>query len=1088
MIFNLEHLRREFDAGTLELGAGLVDSGLLMAPTVQRSGELVTCLVHHPGKRPFRVYVRVRQPSLQAVDIAGECTCHTGRNCRHIAAVLLKALDLERSTQDPEPEPQRAASSTSSMRTSRASAQTVPAQHAQRGIIYVLTPLDSASETLIVEIFSGWRLQAGGYAAITRYMLGSYAFRGVPPRFLEPQDVEILDGLSELEAGPRSISRRLSDPSAVRLLAAMLETGRCHFADSGAPALRHGPPAPAEIRWTLDEYGLQRLEPRLTNRTARLFWLSTFWYVDEENAECGAVQTGLEERALRQLAALSPVPPEDAAKTQKALQRRFPHADLLPLEQLPIDDMPHSRPVPCLRLISRTPARSEAGRIPGDGAVLQFDYGGPLLRPEGPATRLVGTRVLRARRDPAVERSCMARLLRHGFSRGTAPAGEPFSEWLTLPENPDAWALFQSQKLPQLLEDGWRVEIDENFRFRVLQPRQWFTEIDHEDGNDWFGVSVGVELEGRRLNLLRVLVELLRQFPEVLSRESLRELDEGRHLFVPLDEGGLLPLPFARLRHILETLFELYEEGSLDSEDKLRLNRFQLVRIAELEASEEARLCWLGARELRELSRRLRDRRGIEPAEIPEGLRAQLRPYQRSGLDWLQFLREAELSGILADDMGLGKTVQTLAHVLLEKQQGRLDRPAMVVSPTSLVTNWRREAVRFAPDLRVLTLHGPERQERFASIPENDLVLTTYPLLPRDQDALRAHAYHLLILDEAQQVKNPRSRAGQVIRTLDARQRLCLTGTPLENHLEELWVLFDFLLPGLLGTRRQFGRLYRNPIERGADGEIAERLAQRIRPFLLRRTKQAVAPELPEKTEIVRSVELDRPQRELYESIRLSVHQKVMQEIAAKGLARSQIAILDALLKLRQVCCDPRLVKLESAREVAASAKLGLLMDLLPEMLDEGRRILLFSQFTSMLGLIEEALAAGGLQYLKLTGQTRNRQPLIDRFQTGHVPLFLISLKAGGLGLNLTAADTVIHYDPWWNPAVERQATDRAHRIGQSGRVFVYKLICEGTVEERILALQDRKRALADAVYDRPDAAEPQWTEKTLEELLAPLG
>ncbi|MDZ7826180.1 MAG: DEAD/DEAH box helicase [Gammaproteobacteria bacterium] len=472
----------------------------------------------------------------------------------------------------------------------------------------------------------------------------------------------------------------------------------------------------------------------------------------------------------------------------------------------------------------------------------------------------------------------------------------------------------------------------------------------------------------------------------------------------------------------------------------------------------------------------------------PAGLRTGLRPYQQRGLDWLQFLREHGFGGILADDMGLGKTVQALAHLLREKEAGRADRPSLVVAPTSLMFNWRHEARRFAPDLRVLVLHGPRRKARFAAIGEHDLVLTTYPLLARDKDALLAQPYHLAILDEAQFIKNPRAQASRVARRIEARHRLCLTGTPLENHLGELWSLFDFAAPGLLGSDKQFRRLFRTPIEKHDNEAAMDCLTRRVRPFLLRRTKAQAAAELPEKTEIVQSVALENQQRELYETVRLAVHRQVYQAIERRGLARSHVIVLDALLKLRQVCCDPRLVDMDEARAVTQSAKLTMLMTLLPEMIEEGRRVLVFSQFTSMLALIEAALQELGLGYAKLTGRTRNRQAAVERFQAGEVPVFLISLKAGGTGLNLTAADTVIHYDPWWNPAVERQAADRAHRIGQDQPVFIYKLICEGTLEEKIQRLQRQKDALAEGLHRHGGTGEPRWTEQDLEALFQPLG
>ncbi|HSK39092.1 MAG TPA: DEAD/DEAH box helicase, partial [Arenibaculum sp.] len=476
------------------------------------------------------------------------------------------------------------------------------------------------------------------------------------------------------------------------------------------------------------------------------------------------------------------------------------------------------------------------------------------------------------------------------------------------------------------------------------------------------------------------------------------------------------------------------------------------------------------------------------PAEPPPGLAGELRPYQRIGLAWLQLLGSCDLGGVLADDMGLGKTVQTLAHIAAEKAAGRLDRPCLVVAPTSLMTNWRREAQRYVPGLRVLTLHGPDRHDRFAAIPDHDLVLTTYALLPRDQDRLLAQDWHVAVLDEAQAIKNPRAKTALTAVQLKARQRLCLTGTPLENNLDELWSLFQFLMPGLLGDRTRFQRVFRTPIEKHGDHERRQQLARRVRPFLMRRTKRQVAAELPEKTEIVEHVELDGDQRDLYESIRVAMDARIRQEVSRKGLARSHIVILDALLKLRQVCCDPRLVKLDRARRVKQSAKLARLLEMLPEMVAEGRRILLFSQFTAMLDLIEAETRRLGIAHVRLDGSTRDRATPVERFQAGEVPLFLISLKAGGTGLNLTAADTVIHYDPWWNPAVERQATDRAHRIGQDKAVFVYKLLGVGTVEETIQALQARKQALAEGLFDPDGGALPTLAEEDIDLLLAPIG
>ena len=551
-----------------------------------------------------------------------------------------------------------------------------------------------------------------------------------------------------------------------------------------------------------------------------------------------------------------------------------------------------------------------------------------------------------------------------------------------------------------------------------------------------------------------------------------------------LDEQRLLPLPVGRVRDILNILVEMFGSEPLDDEGRLQLHALKAAQLVELEAATgAARLRWMGGEQMLELGRKLRDFQGIEDVKVPENFQTTLRPYQQQGLNWLQFLREYRLGGILADDMGLGKTVQTLSHLLLEKNAGRLDKPCLVIAPTSLMGNWRFEANRFAPDLKVLVLHGTERREHFDTVDQYDLVLTTYPLLPRDKQELLKQHYYLLILDEAQNIKNPKAKATQIVHQIKADLRLCLTGTPMENHLGELWSMFHFLLPGLLGDQHRF----RTPIEREHDLHRRDALYKRIKPFMLRRTKEAVIEELPEKTEIVRTIEIDGTQRDLYETIRLTMNEKVRQEIAAKGLSRSQIIILDALLKLRQICCDPRLLKMDAARKVQESAKLEALMDMIPEMVEEGRKVLLFSQFTSMLTLIEKELKSHSIGYAKLTGQTRKRSEAIDSFQNGDVPVFLISLKAGGVGLNLTAADTVIHYDPWWNPAVEQQATDRAHRIGQTRKVFVYKLITAGTVEEKIQELQSRKQQLADAMLSGNAEVGSQLSHKDLEALFAPL-
>jgi hypothetical protein len=627
---------------------------------------------------------------------------------------------------------------------------------------------------------------------------------------------------------------------------------------------------------------------------------------------------------------------------------------------------------------------------------------------------------------------------------------------------------------------------------------------------EWFKLSLGMNVGGERRNILPLLPELLAQLGaaaqtaipaagQSLSQQtSLSTLQLPAYLYIKQDDG-YLRLPCEPLRPWLQALLELMTERGLRKKNdlkielggtSLRLSRLEAMRLeAELQQHPKAGGHWQGEDSLQEMLGQLASRKNLPTVTLPSGLKAQLRPYQLEGVRWLQFLHTHGLSGILADDMGLGKTLQTLTHILIEKETGRLALPVLLVAPVSLMGNWRKEAAHFAPALRVLVVQGSGRHETAAEMGSFDLVIAPYSLLQRDRERWQAQSWHMVVLDEAQNIKNASSHAAQIAGALDAKHRLCLSGTPMENNLGELWSLFNFLMPGFLGSQARFKSLYRTPIEKHGDQQRAERLRHRLKPFMLRRLKSEVATDLPKKQVCISVVALAEPQADLYETIRLGTEKTVHEALANKGLAGAQIQILDALLKLRQVCCDPRLVALPAAKKVKSSAKLELLMELLPDLLAAGRRVLLFSQFTSMLELIEEELEKRQLKWVKLTGQSQNREQLIERFTSGQVPLFLISLKAGGVGLNLTEADTVIHYDPWWNPAAQAQATDRAHRIGQTKPVMVYKLVAQDTIEERILALQERKAALADSMYgDMTEGTQPIMTQSDLASLLEPLG
>ncbi|WP_235953415.1 DEAD/DEAH box helicase [Noviherbaspirillum galbum] len=686
---------------------------------------------------------------------------------------------------------------------------------------------------------------------------------------------------------------------------------------------------------------------------------------------------------------------------------------------------------------------------------------------------------------------------------------------------------FWADELPSLQSEGWSVVVRPGFTHESVTVDAWHVIVSHATGEvlgkeavrmrrsehavklalspldqtsrggSWM-LSLGMEIHGQVVDLVPLLAQLIRRDGRWLHAEQLARIDDKEMVRLRAPGGKRIDAPAGALKPIVGHFLDLLSDQHRQ-EGPLPLSSWDAQRVdalfIDLEESARERAgahgTWQlqGDAGLRSLARRLFDAGAPTPVAPPVGLEIVLRPYQLHGLAWLQYLREHRLAGILADDMGLGKTAQTLAHVLLEKQAGRLDLPALVVLPTSLIFNWQAEAGRIAPSLRVLTLQGPQRAEDFARMAEVDLVLTTYPLLWRDIDSLRTQRYHFLILDEAQTVKNAGSRGAQAVRRLQARHRLSLTGTPLENNLGELWTQFDFLMPGFLGDARSFTRLWRRPIEVNGETLRAQLLARRVRPFILRRRKDEVASELPPRTDMIRRVQLQGRQRDLYESVRVAADDQVRRILKRKGFAGAQITILDALLKLRQVCCDPYLLKEITPAPDIERAKLELLQDMLPALVAEGRRILVFSQFREMLSILQGALTDLNLPWLALTGETRaaDRGAIVAQFQARTVPILLVTLKAGGVGLNLTAADTVIHMEPWWNPAVEEQATARAHRIGQDQSVFVIKLVVEGSIEERILELQARKAALADSILGNDQALAPKFSQEDLDNLLAPL-
>ncbi|HLK36091.1 MAG TPA: SNF2-related protein [Polyangiaceae bacterium] len=616
------------------------------------------------------------------------------------------------------------------------------------------------------------------------------------------------------------------------------------------------------------------------------------------------------------------------------------------------------------------------------------------------------------------------------------------------------------------LPDDWDIFIPDDLVDVQMRDEALSANARVSSGVDWLSLRLNFESEG----------------VAVTQEELARCLAEGRK-YVRLADGTFARLDPNKVREVLQRQAEILATGGGNG---ARLPLSQSGRIEEL-------LVQVGrstiAGETRELFKKLKDIDEIKGTRKPRNLKAQLRPYQEQGFQWLWFLHEIGGGGVLADDMGLGKTVQTLALLLAVKNEDskiegkRKPFKVLIVAPTSVVTNWLREMDKFAPSLRHALWHGAERKERQDEFEDADVVVTSYALLRRDEEILKEIDWRYVILDEAQQIKNPLSATARAAKRFKADRRLALTGTPIENRLSEIWSIFDFVSPGLLGPLDKFDERYSRPIDAG-DRTVAERLRATIHPFILRRTKGEVARDLPEKIETDQFCELTGEQAALYAAVLKEVRAQVMGEVERQGLARSHIQILAGLTRLRQAACDPRLLGLPRQFGDEDSGKLVALRDLVQTCIEGGHKVLVFSQFVSMLQIVKRAMDDDKVTYEYLDGSTKDRQRVVENFQSDDgPPIFLISLKAGGSGLNLTAADTVIHFDPWWNPAVEDQATDRAHRIGQTKVVTTYRLIAKGTIEEKILELAEKKRELVGAVLAEDVGGAKKLTKGDLEDL-----
>ena len=1104
----------DFNATTLLRSKAYVSERIIRKITICHDpagrGVFVGAAVHGTSPRPYMADILFREKR-GVWSIEPECSCPVGFNCKHAAALLsLIAFQLARGggNVSGSGQPQLSPELNEWLRelekaaaTGRPKPAAPAAKPEPRFLAYCLEqPLYQQGAKLSFVMRVGTRQKNGD---ITISDSRANADPSKPPKYMVREDLVItalyhqryrkLHLWNDMPLQGSDWDELLEGAHATGRLFYGIESYRTKQSADYRPVTL-GPAVAVDATWESSPDGNARPVLRCGNPDLIILPTQPPRYFDTATATLGLLESELPGAVL----AAWQNGPSVSANNLAAVSSRFAAisaAALPPPVRMETETRPASPPQPHLRVHSRVLGSKWHQQTFTIGQ-LSFRYNdspplSPLASGEVASHAEIrgGKRVVWPR-DFKAEHTHAKRLMNAGFIALTevvapvlldaaalyscvpaVPLPTPQLAWLNLLEGPE---------IQKLRDAGWTIEIDPKAGLTAHDASEFFPaiEADPDHGIDWFRFDISFELGGKKLSLIPIIADAIRQdFPPA----DTPELPEFITLPCENPEHGFIRFPARRLLEIVDQVRHLFH-GHAAGDGPIRMDRLAAAGVADTLAIDSSET----TRALAKLGHSLKHITALPPAEVPKSVRAKLRPYQEEGFRWLQFLAGHGLHGILADDMGLGKTVQTLAHLAAERAK-KPGLPSLVIAPTSVVPNWADEAAKFTPKLKVLVLQGQARAAEFGQIKKADIVLTSYPLLTRDFDELSKQDWHLLILDEAQSIKNPKALAAQNACKLKAAHRLCLSGTPMENHLGELWSLMRFLMPGFLADEKTFNTHLRRPIERDRSGDAQLALNRRVSPLILRRTKDQVATELPAKTEIIHGIDLSKKQTDLYESVRAAMDKRVRDAIADKGLAKSHIIVLDALLKLRQICCHPQLLKTPAAQNVTESAKLDYLTaELLPTLIEEGRRILLFSTFTSMLALIEQHLEKEKIPYLKLTGQTQDRASLVRKFQEGETPVFLISLKAGGTGLNLTAADTVIHYDPWWNPAAENQATDRAHRIGQTKPVFVHKLVCRGTIEDRILELQKHKSALVEALLS-DETSKLKIDAETLSHLLAPL-
>ena len=1046
---------RDIPDTALRLVASFFDAG-----TVRRAVDYArTGRVHLVKPPPWPVVAQVRGTEGYVVTVhyaaatshlRGECSCPAGGDCKHAAATALVAFAREAEHAVHRLESARQVAVGNWLADFGREERRAGADTADRVVAYVI---DARDGSMGITALQCARLKRGGLGNGSVIAALGDPGRG-PPAWVEVDDLRRIAMLRAVtRAAPHSVRLPLARVHG-ELLRDLAAGGYLFWESTRGAPLAYGPPVTDALRWQPSPGDPDACRLGLDSHIV-IVPAHECHYIDPVASLIGQLDLGMPAELVQRLMTGPPVPAAMRETVERSLRPLMTPAagPLWSASTGPEQDagealLPDEDPAGSLRPRMHASVAGDESTGPAVHITGEAQYGDERFAlaewdPDRPRPR-----------DLVAEGRLHARL--QSLIGGLPNRGGPASSLALLADARHVAHVI----VPILLGEGWDCELAPDFPHEApMVGLEWVERLHPVAGSrGWFSVELGVCVAGRTIPLLPVLLQAIRDGQLIVGPDgSAAPVGAGINLRLP--DGELVHVPADRVQRWLRPLVEL-ELAGLD-----RAGELVVPAPVAAEIAGDAPGRFAAPDELAAAGQRLAALLALEPRHEGTDFAGSLRPYQRIGLAWLRTMHDAGYGGLLADEMGLGKTVQVLAFLDGLRADGQLGdaAPALVVAPRSVVGTWAREASRFTPGLRPIVHLGADRADRAASLTCAPLLITSYQTLVRDIELLREVGWTTVVFDEAQALKNASTQLRSAAATLRAGSRICVTGTPIENHLGELWSQIDLAMPGLLGRRSSFEAMFRRPIEKYGEVAPLEYLRRRIRPFLLRRTKEGVELDLPPKTEIVERIDLDTAQRDLYESLRVSLDERVGEALARQGIQGSSMVILDALLKLRQCCCDPRLVKLPEARRVEGSAKLERLMAMLEELADSGRSTLVFSQFTSMLRLIEKACAQAGISTVVLTGATRDRDEVIHRFQAGDAAVFLISLKAGGVGLNLTRADTVIHYDPWWNPAAEAQATDRAHRIGQDRHVMVYKLVAQGTLEEAICTLQDEKRQLTAA-------------------------